>query len=133
MASGKLFRISAALGVTGVGFGAFGAHALREQLTVSNTLETWRTGVQYHLVHAVAYLVIAALASFSGPARARALERVGLYWLIGVICFSGSLYWIALGAPRWVGPITPIGGLSLIIGWIMLAFVKTESPTCPRS
>ena len=127
MASGKLFRISAALGGTGVMFGSFGAHALREQLTVSGMLETWKTGVLYHLVHAVAYLVIAALASVSGPARARALERVGLYWLIGVICFSGSLYWLALGAPRWVGPITPVGGLSFLVGWVMLAFVKTES------
>lgn len=128
MASGKLFRISAALGGTGVVFGAFGAHALRERLTVSGMLEVWRTGVQYHLIHAVAYLVIAALASVSGPARAHALERVGLYWLIGVICFSGSLYWLALGAPRWVGPITPIGGLCFIIGWVMLGFVKTEAP-----
>lgn len=132
MASGKLFRISAALGVTGIGFGAFGAHALREQLTVSGKLDAWHTGVQYHLVHAVAYLVIAALASVSGPTHARSLERVGLYWLIGVICFSGSLYWIALGAPRWVGPITPLGGLSFIIGWIMLAFVKTEVSSTPK-
>jgi len=128
MASGKLFRISAALGVTGISLGAFGAHALKERLTVSGMLDPWHTAVQYHLIHAVAYLVIAALASVSGPARARALERVGLYWLLGIIFFSGSLYWIALGAPRWVGPITPLGGLSFIIGWIMLAFVKSENP-----
>ncbi len=126
-----MFRISSALGVSAVVLGAFGAHALKERLAISGLTEVWEKAVLYHLVHAVAYLALTAWASVSDSARARMLARIGTFWWVGILCFSGSLYALALGAPRWVGPITPLGGLAFIIGWVLIAFVGKSSNAHP--
>lgn len=112
-----LLLISALLGATGVGFGAFGAHALRERLGAS--LSTWETGVHYHLLHAVAVLAIAVLIRSAGAVAL--LRAAGWSMALGVVLFSGSLYLMALGGPRWLGPVTPLGGLGFIVGWVLLA------------
>jgi uncharacterized membrane protein YgdD (TMEM256/DUF423 family) len=109
--------IAAALaGATGVALGAFGAHALRARLDAT-ALSTWQTAVLYHLLHAV---VLVALALF-----ARATGRsVGLPFALfgaGILLFSGSLYLLALTGWRWLGPVTPVGGLAFLAGWIALA------------
>ena len=82
------------------------------------TTATWETAVRYQLVHAAALLVTAGWAG--GPRQAAAL-RAARSWTAGTVLFSGSLYILALGGPRWMGPVTPLGGLCLIAGWIFVA------------
>ncbi|MDE1899992.1 MAG: DUF423 domain-containing protein, partial [Xanthomonadaceae bacterium] len=104
----------AAAGATAVLLGAFGAHALSGHLA-AQAMSVWHTAVDYQFWHALA-LALAAFAAPPGRARAVALRAFGL----GIVLFSGSLYALALGAPRWIGVITPMGGLALIIGWVAL-------------
>jgi uncharacterized membrane protein YgdD (TMEM256/DUF423 family) len=107
--------IGAWVGLIGVAAGAFGAHALRARLDAAH-LQTFETAVRYQMIHALALLV----AGFTrGPGRARTMV-VGLF-SAGTLVFSGSLYALALGAPRWVGILTPFGGLALMGGWLALA------------
>lgn len=120
----RLVIAAGILGFTGVGLGAFGAHGLKAILEAGNQLETWKTAVFYQLVHAVALLALAGR-PISGAGK------VGGYWIAGVVCFSGSLYWLALGGPiKVLWPVTPLGGLLFLIGWAMLtwsAFRKTDA------
>ncbi|RKY20549.1 MAG: DUF423 domain-containing protein [Planctomycetota bacterium] len=104
------------LGGLGVALGAFGAHGLKQRVA-ADMLAVWETGVRYQLVHALALLAVAALArgGFSGAARATP------WMLAGTLLFSGSLYALTLGAPSKLGLLTPIGGVALIVGWVMLA------------
>ncbi len=112
----RLLAAAGILGFTGVALGAFGAHGLKATLEAGHQLENWKTAVFYQLSHAVALL---ALANLPSPAS----NRVGLSWILGVCCFSGSLYWIALGGPvKLLWPVTPIGGLLLLAGWAFLTF-----------
>jgi uncharacterized membrane protein YgdD (TMEM256/DUF423 family) len=111
-------RIAGTLGFAGVLFGAFGAHILQQRLQTSGTAEFWQTGMLYNLVHAVALL---ALSGWK-PVPSRAFNLI----LGGVIIFSGSLYLLALTNVRWLGAITPIGGLGMLSGWVVLVFSKRE-------
>jgi uncharacterized membrane protein YgdD (TMEM256/DUF423 family) len=117
------------LGVTAIALGAFGAHGLRDVLAERGMSNTWETAARYHLLHAVALLGLAAwLRNATGAHRSRARWATGA-WVTGTILFSGSLYWLALGGPRWVGPVTPFGGVALMVGWICLiaaAFTKED-------
>lgn len=107
-------------GATGVGLGAFGAHGLRAMLLSNGMSNAWETAVRYHLLHAVALLGIAVwLRQVTGAARNRG-ARAALCWAIGTVIFSGSLYGLALGGPRWLGPITPLGGIALVAGWLFV-------------
>lgn len=103
-------------GAAGVAAGAFGAHALKETLLSRGTLSTWNTAVLYNLVHAPA-LLATGLYLTGNRAAATWLSRASACWATGVVMFSGSLYWLSLGGPRWLGPITPVGGIFLIAGW----------------
>lgn len=103
--------ISAAIAVS---CGAFGAHALKDRATPAE-LETWRTAVLYHLVHAL------ALVAYGVFARSARTSAPGFLFTAGTALFSGSLYALALGAPRFVGALTPIGGIAWILGWLALA------------
>ncbi len=104
--------------------GAFGAHGLKARLTAEQ-LGWWQTAVDYHVSHALGLLAIGVLLRVA-PALPTALPvgvSTSALWLqIGIVIFSGSLYAMALGAPRWFGAITPIGGLAFIIGWLWLAW-----------
>ncbi|MCC6414659.1 MAG: DUF423 domain-containing protein [Opitutaceae bacterium] len=111
---------SGGLGVAGVGLGAFGAHGLHERLIAVGMLSAWETAVLYHLVHTVAILAMALGDDKQSSAARQWLQRAGLCWITGVVLFSGSLYVMALGGPRWLGPVTPLGGLAFIIGWALL-------------
>ncbi len=102
-------------GASGVALGAFGAHALAESLEVAGMTSVWNTAVSYHLLHAVA--AFAAMAGGSSGGHTRFRVSVCL-WLLGMVLFSGSLYILALGGPGWLGPITPLGGLALMAGWL---------------
>jgi uncharacterized membrane protein YgdD (TMEM256/DUF423 family) len=103
-------------GFLGVALGAFGAHGLPKD-TAPQALEWWKTAAQYHLIHALA-LLLAGLAGLHG-AR---VDAAGWCFLAGIAIFSGTLYAMALGAPRVLGAVTPVGGLLLLAGWLALAF-----------
>jgi len=113
-----LMVLSAVAGAAGVLLGAFGAHALRSRLT-PDLMEVWQTAVQYHLWHALALMGVGLLL-FEQPGS-RWIAASGWAFLTGVIIFSGSLYLLSLTGVRWLGAITPLGGLSLIAGWVLLA------------
>jgi uncharacterized membrane protein YgdD (TMEM256/DUF423 family) len=104
--------LGALLGVTAVGLGAFGAHGLEGMLAGAadgaQRLDWWETAAHYHLVHALA--VVAA---------ARVSTAAVLCLTAGVLVFSGTLYAMALGAPSLLGAVTPIGGVSLMLGWVL--------------
>ena len=89
---------------------------VRERLAPEQ-LSSWETAVSYHLLHAV---LLAALAWSAGG---RPIGLPAALFTAGILLFSGSIYVLVLGGPRWLGPVTPIGGLSLIAGWIALAWV----------
>lgn len=105
------------LGLTGVGLGAFGAHALKGRID-DGLLSAFETGVRYQLFHAVALLVVAWLA---GAANSKAARTAGWLLTSGTVLFSGSLYLMAIGAPRWFGAITPFGGVCLMAAWVLVA------------
>jgi len=106
------------LGLTGVALGAFGAHALRDTLLERGMTSAWETASRYQLLHAVALLGVAAGVRNVPATAQRWLGWAALCWTVGTVIFSGSLYALALGGPRWLGPVTPLGGLSLMAGWI---------------
>lgn len=100
-----------------VTLGAFGAHGLKTMATAEQ-LAWWQTGTLYFFFHALGLLIVGVLIKHFGFSQLPA-------WLLqaGIVIFSGSLYLMALGAPRWFGAITPIGGLLMIAGWLYLAVV----------
>lgn len=109
-------RISAGFGFLAVALGAFGAHGLRGLLADNGTAAIWQTAVLYHLVHAVVAWAIAA----------REPLRRAPWWafVLGIVIFSGTLYVLAVTGTRWLGAITPLGGVALLAGWAMLAVEK---------
>ncbi len=109
---------AALLGGSAVMLGAFGAHALRSTLGPQQ-LGWWQTATQYQLAHAIALLVIAVL-----PLRRAPLA--GWCMALGTIIFSATLALMAIGLPRWLGAITPIGGVLLIAGWLVLGWSALE-------
>lgn len=108
------------LGFAGVALGAFGAHGMAARFTPESR-GWWETATLYLLVHAVAVFA----ASLSG--RTGLFQTGGWVMLIGAVIFSGTLYAMALGAPRWFGAITPIGGVGLLIGWALFAMAALRS------
>ena len=125
----KIFlQIGSSYAFLGVILGAFGAHALKEQLT-PDRLASFETGVRYQMYHALALLVVALLFQYLDE---RILKIVGWLFAVGVLLFSGSIYLLAcrdmigLTTYKWLGPITPIGGTLLIIGWGLLLFVSLK-------
>ncbi|MFA6046940.1 MAG: DUF423 domain-containing protein [Phycisphaerales bacterium] len=118
------------LGLTGVGLGAMGAHALKAMLLERGMVQAWDTAAQYHLLHGVALLGAAGWMRNDAAAGGRRLLWAARCWVAGVCLFSGSLYALALGGPRWLGPITPLGGLALMAGWLLCATaaVSREKP-----
>ena len=110
--STSLFRIAATLCFLAVALGAFGAHSLKAILEANGTLEVWKTAVLYHLAHGIALLAL----TLHGTVNRGACFR----FVAGVALFSGSLYLLALTNIRWLGAITPLGGLCFLAGWIWL-------------
>lgn len=121
----KLRLTAGLLGLAGVALGALGAHALEARLAASGLASTWETAVLYHLVHAV------AIFACSGPGLAadRIRTRAGWAWVLGVVLFSGSLYWLSLGGPRWLGPVTPLGGIFFLVGWGLIVVEALRRPS----
>ncbi|MFN4262469.1 MAG: DUF423 domain-containing protein [Thioalkalivibrionaceae bacterium] len=106
------------LGFTAVALGAFGAHALAERFAAHpRASDWWNTAFQYQIVHTLALIGLVAVWARLSPNWANA---AAIAWILGVIVFAGTLYAMALGAPKWLGAITPIGGTTLLAGWIFI-------------
>lgn len=121
-----LLKSAALLGSSGIGLGAFGAHALKATLESRSPsgLENWKTAVMYQLFHASALLALSSISSRKNSISSSLVERSGKMMLVGSIMFSGSIYCLCLniGPRKVMGPITPVGGLFMIGGWFTLAF-----------
>lgn len=112
-------RLAAAMGFLAVALGAFGAHGLKDLLARHNTSATWETAVFYHFIHAVMLFVLAQRQPvWTGP---------WLSFLAGILVFSGSLYLLAVTHLKWLGAVTPLGGLAFLVGWLWLAVRSGKS------
>lgn len=108
---------AAIFGFLGVALGAFGAHALKDILTANERLATWDTAVLYQLVHTGLLLVLGLL----GRDASSGLLRISKYAAIaGIVIFSGSLYLLSITNVRWLGAITPLGGIGFLVAWATL-------------
>ena len=118
--SNRLFQLAAGLlGASGVVFGAWGAHGLGEHLGESS-LNSWQTGVDYQLLHAILLFAI-GIKHASGETGLRIVIS-GAFILLGTLMFSGSIYSMLLLSWDWLWPITPLGGLFLILGWLVILY-----------
>jgi uncharacterized membrane protein YgdD (TMEM256/DUF423 family) len=110
--------VGAVMGFVGVSLGAFGAHGLRARLS-PEMLAIFDTGVRYHMYHALALLVTAwAVTRWPGAAAVTA----GWLFVAGTLVCSGSLYLLSITGQRWLGAVTPLGGLAFVLGWAALAW-----------
>ena len=112
-----LIRGAAISGLIGVGAGAFGAHGLKN-LVDPTLLAVWHTAVLYQLIHTLAILLLVGLASHMNETALRWTSRL---FAAGIVIFSGSLYVLVLTNVKWLGAITPIGGVCFLAGWLCLA------------
>ncbi len=117
------FALGALSAGLGVATGAFGAHGLRARVT-PELLAVFETGVRYQMYHAFGLLAVAwAVGRWPGSNAGAA----GWLFVVGTVLFSGSLYVLALGGPRWLGAVTPIGGLCFLAGWARLAWAGVRA------
>ena len=119
-----IFRLAAVSGALGVALGAFGAHGLRNVLDEYSS-DIWNKAVFYQLVHTLGALLIAGC-SLAGLLKQRRANTAAALMLIGICLFSGSLYLLALTGQRWLGMITPVGGVAFIVGWLLLTLAVTR-------
>ncbi len=112
------FLLSSLSGGLAVALGAFGAHALKARLT-PDLVTTFETGVRYQMYHALALLAVAL--AMTRVSATSLLNLAGWLFVIGTLVFSGSLYLLCFTRRRWLGAVTPFGGLAFIAGWVCLA------------
>jgi len=131
MNPGVWLRIGAIWGFLAVAMGAFGAHGLKDRLESLGTSANFQTAAQYHMYHALALVAVGLLAvcGKSNPS----LNVAGWSFLLGSLIFSGSLYILSVTGIKWLGAITPIGGVLLLIGWAALALSAGISPLSDRN
>jgi uncharacterized membrane protein YgdD (TMEM256/DUF423 family) len=114
----KFLLVFASLsGFFAVALGAFGAHGLRGKLSAS-LMSAFETAVQYQAIHTLAMLAACVLSLHFG--RGVWFQYAGIGFSIGIVLFSGSLYGLAMTSARWLGPVTPLGGLFLLVGWVLM-------------
>jgi len=118
MKTSPLIQTAAVFGALAVVFGAFGAHALEELLVGTGRVDTYETAVSYHFYHSLVLIIVAILIHLF-PKKKR-LSYSAWFFIGGIVIFSGSLYVLCLSQVTWLGAITPLGGLSFILGWVML-------------
>lgn len=123
MAMQLFFGLGCIFGALGVALGAFAAHGLGNTLSAPD-LATFETAARYQMYHALALLAAAWAVDRWGGAFATA---AGWAFVVGIVVFSGSLYMLVLTGPRWLGAITPIGGVAFILGWALLAWTALTS------
>lgn len=108
--------------IAAVGAGAFGAHGLKQTLS-TDMLAVWQTGVLYHLAHALGLFVVALLVARYGSG----MTIAGWIMFAGIVIFSGSLYLLAVTGARWLGAITPLGGVAFLVAWAWVAWAAWRS------
>lgn len=118
MTDRQLIILAALNMIAAVGAGAFGAHGLKQMIS-TDLLAVWQTGVLYHLIHALGLFIVALLAARYG---ASLFTTAGLIMFVGIVLFSGSLYILALTGTRWLGIVTPIGGVAFLVSWALVAW-----------
>ena len=111
LALGALFMAAAVVS------GAFGAHGLKGKLS-PELMVAFKTAVDYQIYHALALLALGLTVGVYNESTL--LSVAGAFFILGIVLFSGSLYGLALTGMKWLGPVTPIGGLSFIIGWVLM-------------
>lgn len=121
MSAAFWIRLGAVSAAVAVGLGAFGAHALKDRLTPER-LDVFEVGVRYQMYHALALLACGLLAL-----HGRRVDIAGWSFAVGTLVFSGSLYALVLAERRWLGAITPIGGLAFLVGWLALAVAASST------
>ncbi|MEH0665496.1 DUF423 domain-containing protein [Vibrio scophthalmi] len=127
MKSNHLLALGGMFAGLGVALGAFAAHGLKAMLP-PYLLEVFQTGVHYQFLHAIAIMLCALflrLTSFS--AGEKNFARAAICFIIGIFCFSGSLYALAITGIKWFGPITPFGGVMFLIGWALFVVAALQS------
>jgi uncharacterized membrane protein YgdD (TMEM256/DUF423 family) len=114
-------RLAAAIGFISIVLGSLGAHGhVHDVISTNGYLSQWQTAAHYHQIHAVALLLLSLLAiDPSGKTRFR---TTFFAFLIGIFLFSGSLYLLSYTSTKWLGAITPFGGVAFMVGWVSLAF-----------
>ncbi|MDF2179400.1 DUF423 domain-containing protein [Aliiglaciecola sp. CAU 1673] len=120
-----MLALAAFFGMTGVMLGAFAAHGLKGRLDAA-MLSAFQTGVQYQLWHALAVLLLVVLYRQQPQPL---LSWAAMAMLTGILLFSGSLYLLALTGIKWFGPVTPMGGLCMILGWGLLLIAAFKGAT----
>jgi len=120
VSSGRTLALAGILLALATVFGAFGAHALKGQLS-PDRLQVYETAVRYHFFHALGLLGVGLTLRFIDPGSSTLVRWAAVLVLVGIVLFSGSLYALTFGAPRVVGAVTPLGGLALIAGWFCFA------------
>ena len=118
MTNNRWIQVAAVSMIIAVGLGALGAHLLDSRLEANGTLSTWKTAVLYQMVHGLAALALA----LSG----RLYKLTGWCFLVGTLCFSGSLYGLSLGGPAILGPVTPLGGVLFLVGWLSVVLINRK-------
>ncbi len=118
MTNATATRWAAGLGFLAVALGAFGAHGLKPLLASYGTTEIWEKAVFYHFIHTVVLLVLAQ--------KSPVPRWPFLFFLAGIAVFSGSLYLLAVTNVRWLGAVTPFGGLSLLAGWVVVGWGTSQ-------
>lgn len=113
-------KIASAMMAAGIMLGAFGAHALKNKLS-AYSLNVYNKAVFYHFIHALGLFVIGWLSTQTNDPK---IHIAGFLLFGGILIFSGSLYALALTDIKWLGAITPLGGLAFIAGWILLTFTR---------
>lgn len=111
------FLFAALSGLMSVAMGAFGAHALRQSLD-PRMMNAFETGVTYQMSHSLVLLLVCLLAEQWG--KSLVIQFSALAFVLGILLFSGSLYALALTGFKWLGPVTPLGGVTLMVGWVLL-------------
>jgi len=124
MTAKTVLILAGILGALSVGIGAFGAHGLEATLTANGRLETFETAVKYQFYHTLALLLLGILML---NMQSGYFGYASICFIIGIAIFSGSLYTLSLTNITWLGAITPIGGLSLIMGWVFLILGVSKS------
>jgi uncharacterized membrane protein YgdD (TMEM256/DUF423 family) len=118
----KWIQCASILMFLAVSLGAFGAHGLKNKLS-PYLLDTYKTAVFYHSLHALALFIVAWLSTLSADPK---ISWAGIFFILGILFFSGSLYVLAVTEIRWIGFLTPIGGSCFLIGWLLICWLSVK-------
>lgn len=123
MTERQLIILAALNMIAAVGAGAFGAHGLKQMIS-ADLLAVWQTAVLYHLIHALGLFVVALLGARYGSSL---FSTAGILMFAGIVMFSGSLYLLAITGTKWLGAVTPIGGVAFLVAWALVAWAAWRS------